>query len=95
MLNDNTFNRIFIIIIYNSICCLIARSIAPSSAAGTPSQQQFLISPITGERVPSDKLEEHMKHGKKKKEKEKRQHMYCVCMYSISLICACYLYMYM
>ena len=26
-------------------------------------QQQFLISPITGERVPADKLEDHMKHG--------------------------------
>lgn len=28
-----------------------------------PGGQQFLVSPITGEKVPADKLQEHMRHG--------------------------------
>ncbi len=51
---------------------LVAR---PAPSVAPPTQQQFLISPITGERVPADKLEEHMKHGQK--------HIYMCTLYSI------------
>ena len=37
---------------------------APKPAAAAPTaKEQFLISPITGERIPASKMTEHMRYG--------------------------------
>ena len=36
---------------------------APAPPPQAPPSQQFLISPITGEKIPADKIEEHMRYG--------------------------------
>ena len=39
---------------------------APKPAAAAPvptAKEQFLISPITGERIPASKITEHMRYG--------------------------------
>lgn len=38
------------------------KSSAPHTPAVPP--KQFLVSPITGEKIPADKVEEHMRFGK-------------------------------
>ena len=36
---------------------------APKVVQQAPAPDQFLISPITGEKIPADKIQEHMRIG--------------------------------
>lgn len=38
--------------------------LAPKQMEMIPAPDQFLISPITGEKIPADKIQEHMRIGK-------------------------------
>ena len=47
--------------------CYRTRDYNPKTTGPPPSQaappQQFLVSPITGEKIPANKIEEHMRYG--------------------------------
>lgn len=51
------------------------KSVAPPTQVAPP--RQFLVSPITGEKIPADKIEEHMRFGM------------CVCGLLGVHVCAC------
>ena len=45
----------------------VRRDYNPKAAQATPTQtgsSQYLISPITGEKIPAEKMEEHMRYGR-------------------------------
>ena len=44
-------------------CNLFFISAPKLTATAAPAKEQFLISPITGERVPASKMADHMRYG--------------------------------
>ena len=44
-------------------CVLFFISAAKPNATAQPAEEQFLISPITGECVPASKMADHMRYG--------------------------------
>ena len=73
--------------------CVLFFSVQSTPPVSAPGSQQYLISPITGERVPSDKLEEHMKHGEIITYKHTYMYMYKMYMSIINMymciLCHC------
>ena len=43
--------------------CFVFPSAAKPTATVQPAKEQFLISPITGERIPASKMADHMRYG--------------------------------
>ena len=48
---------------YKNIICCFSDSVSASKTVPA-SDDNFLVSPITGEKIPADKMQEHMRIGK-------------------------------